>query len=116
MKSVFVTLFEFLLENKNFYASYLLTNEQAFMEQSDFTNFIKIVKNNNIDAKFLPSERIYHMAFFAGSRLFQKVGLKLAAKNHPNKWQKLSPMNTRLIQSFLIKKVRNSPLLLFLLF
>lgn len=73
-KSVFAELFEFLEKNKVFYKAYLTTNEQAFMEKSDFTSFIKIVNKNNIGSVFLPNEKIYHMAFFAG-------GLKALSKS-----------------------------------
>lgn len=65
-KVVFEQMFEFLYEHKVFYKSYLTTNEQTFMEKSDFINFIEIVNQNGIENKFNRSELVYHMAFFAG--------------------------------------------------
>lgn len=73
-KQVFENLFVFLYENKIFYKCYLTSNEQTFMEKKDFMGFIQIVNQNNVAQKFLPNERFYHMAFFAG-------GIKALAKS-----------------------------------
>lgn len=65
-KQVFEKMFDFLYENRIFYKSYLTTNEQTFMEQSDFVNYIDIVNRNIVNNKYNQNEVIYHMAFFAG--------------------------------------------------
>lgn len=63
---IFVELFEFLYENRDFYRSYLCANEQMFMEVSDFKNFVGALNDNCNNLGFDETERIYHMAFFAG--------------------------------------------------
>lgn len=73
-EEIFVQLFKFLKQHEAFYRAYLSTSQQAFMEKSDFKNFIGVVRKNGKDSKFLQSERVYHMAFFAG-------GLKALAKS-----------------------------------
>lgn len=72
-ENVFVKLFEFLLENKAFYKSYLETNEQTFMEKNDFISYTSLSFSNEKIKKFSNSELIYHMSFFAG-------GLKALSK------------------------------------
>ena len=73
-ENVFVKLFEFLLENKVFYKSYLETNEQAFMEKNDFINYINVTALSEKAKRFSKTEKLYHMAFFAG-------GLKALSKS-----------------------------------
>lgn len=71
---VFEKLFDFLQQNKDFYKSYLTTNEQTFMEKNDFVKFIDIIAQNGVAKNYTPSETVYHMAFFAG-------GIKAMAKS-----------------------------------
>lgn len=73
-EEVFTKMFQFLYDNRVFYRSYLTKNEQTFMEQNDFKNFIKIINNNNVVNKNSVNNRVYHMAFFAG-------GLKALCKS-----------------------------------
>jgi len=70
----FVALFVFLQKNKDFYKSYLETNDQPYMETNDFVGYMKMIKRYNRNADFADSEKIYHMAFFAG-------GIKAMAKS-----------------------------------
>lgn len=65
-QQVFVKMFSFLLDNKDFYKAYLTTNEQTFMEKNDFKKYISLIDAYNKNLKFSNSEKIYHMAFFAG--------------------------------------------------
>lgn len=71
---VFVNLFEFLLKNKDFYKSYLGTNEQTFMEKNDFVEFLNKLKFHAKNPYTTQKEQMYHMAFFAG-------GLKALSKS-----------------------------------
>lgn len=73
-EKVFVKLFEFLLKNKNFYKAYLEANEQTFMEKNDFIGYLKTLKGNKKADMFSETEKMYHMAFFAG-------GLKALSKS-----------------------------------
>jgi len=85
-EEVFEKLFQFLFDNKIFYKAYLTTNEQTFMEKTDFKKFIEIVKFNNIDVKFPIEERIYHMAFFAGGiKAMAKSWIQTGCKESPQK-------------------------------
>lgn len=73
-EEVFVKLFEFLYQNRDFYKAYLSTNEQTFMEKTDFLNFVNIIESSNKITTFSKNEIFYHMAFFAG-------GLKAISKS-----------------------------------
>jgi len=85
-EEVFVKLFRFLYENRDFYKAYLSTNEQTFMEKNDFINYIGILNKNNLDIKFKSDERIYHMAFFAGGlKALSKSWIQTGCKESPEK-------------------------------
>lgn len=83
-EEVFVELFEFILKNRVFYSSYLMTNEQTFMEKNDFSKFIDIVNKNITNLNINSNEKVYHMAFFAG-------GLKALCKTWLNQGCKETP-------------------------
>lgn len=89
-ESVFVKLFEFLLEHKDFYKAYLGTNELTFMEKNDFINFIKLINTTDIANKFDYNERIYHMAFFAGGiKALSKSWIQTGCKESPQQMAKI---------------------------
>lgn len=89
-ESVFVEMFEFLYANQDFYRAYLSTNEQMFMEKNDFTSFMKIIKSRNQADIFDPSEKIYHMAFFAGGlKALSKSWLSTGCKETPAQMAKI---------------------------
>lgn len=89
-EQVFVEMFNFLLENKNFYKAYLDTNEQTFMEKNDFVNYLNIVEKYNKSLNFNSSERIYHMAFFAGGlKALCKSWIKTGCKETPEQMAKI---------------------------
>lgn len=71
-EDVFTSLFEFLLKNKDFYKSYLQTNEQSFMEKNDFIQYLHNMPK--VTTAYSSSDLIYHMSFFAG-------GIKALAKS-----------------------------------
>lgn len=73
-EGVFEKLFVFLYKNKEFYNAYLNTNEQPFMEKSDFLKFFKIISKSQKKEFFSEKEIVYHMSFFAG-------GLKAICKS-----------------------------------
>lgn len=87
---VFENLFEFLLKNKDFYKSYLETNEQTFMEINDFTNYISLINKHSLKLDFNDNEKIYHMAFFAGGiKAMSKTWLKTGCKETPAEMAKI---------------------------
>ncbi len=89
-ESVFEKLFEFLYASKDFYKAYLTTNELTFMEKNDFMTFIQIVNKSNKDSCFSSSERIYHMAFFAGGiKAMSKSWIQTGCKETPKQMAKI---------------------------
>lgn len=89
-EKVFENLFDFLLKNKDFYKSYLETNEQTFMETNDFTNYISLINKRTKGFDFNENEKIYHMAFFAGGiKAMSKTWLKTGCKETPNEMAKI---------------------------
>ena len=89
-EEIFVKLFEFLYQNKDFYKAYLCTNEQTFMEKNDFMSFINIVNSNNIASNYAPTERLYHMAFFAGGiKAMSKSWIMSGCKETPEQMAKI---------------------------
>ncbi len=89
-EAVFVKLFEFLYQNRDFYKAYLNTNEQTFMEKNDFVNYIKLISSSTQADKFLFSERVYHMAFFAGGlKALSKAWIKNDCKETPEQMAKI---------------------------
>lgn len=89
-EKVFENLFEFLLKNKDFYKSYLETNEQTFMETNDFTNYISLINKHSLKLDFNDNEKIYHMAFFAGGiKAMSKTWLKTGCKETPAEMAKI---------------------------
>lgn len=81
---VFISLFKFLKENKEFYNAYLQSNTNSFMERNDFLSYIKAIKSHSKFLSLNNDETIYHMAFFAG-------GLKALCKSWIAKGCKESP-------------------------
>ena len=89
-EQVFVKLFEFLLKNKDFYKAYLTTNEQVFMEKNDFVKYVKILNNSAKGSNFSQSERLYHMAFFAGGlKAISKSWISTGCKETPEQMAKI---------------------------
>lgn len=89
-EEVFVKLFNFLYKNKDFYKSYLETNEQTFMEINDFKSFIKLMQFDKKISDFAYSEIVYHMAFFAGGlKALSKSWIKTGCKESPEKMAKI---------------------------
>lgn len=89
-ENVFEKLFSFLYDNREFYKSYLETNEQTFMEKNDFINYIKIINSTHKDIGFNESEKIYHMAFFAGGiKALTKAWIKNNCKETPQQMAKI---------------------------
>lgn len=89
-ENVFVKLFKFLLEHKDFYRAYLETNELTFMEKNDFINFINLINTTDLADKFDYNERIYHMAFFAGGiKALSKSWIQTGCKESPQQMAKI---------------------------
>lgn len=89
-EEIFIKLFEFLYKNKNFYKSYLCTNEQAFIEKNDFTSFITIINKSNKCLNFEDNEKFYHMAFFSGGlKALSKAWLQTDCKESPSQMAKI---------------------------
>lgn len=89
-EKIFENLFEFLLKNRDFYKSYLETNEQTFMEANDFTSYITLINKCNRELDFNDNEKIYHMAFFAGGiKAMSKTWLKTGCKETPAEMAKI---------------------------
>lgn len=89
-ENIFTLLFKFLYDNRHFYNSYLTTNEQTFMEKSDFKSFINIINRNNIAMNYNENERIYHMAFFAGGiKALVKSWISTGCKETPEQMSKI---------------------------
>ena len=89
-EKIFENLFEFLLKNRDFYKSYLETNEQTFMETNDFTSYITLINKRNRELNFNDNEKIYHMAFFAGGiKAMSKTWLKTGCKETPAEMAKI---------------------------
>ena len=89
-ESVFVELFKFIFDNKDFYRAYLGTNEQTFMEKNDFINFVGIISKNNPHNKFSSNEMVCHMAFFAGGlKAMTKSWIQTGCKETPEQMAKI---------------------------
>ena len=89
-EEVFVKMFEFLLANKDFYNAYLQTNAQTFMEANDFKQYLVMVNRQHIADKFKDSEKVYHMAFFAGGlKAISKAWLMNGCKQTPAEMAKI---------------------------
>ena len=89
-KEVFTKLFEFLYKNRDFYKAYLETNEQTFMEQNDFINYIKLLNYSKKISKLNQNEVIYHMAFFAGGlKAIAKSWIKTGCKETPEEMSRI---------------------------
>lgn len=89
-KEVFVKLFEFLYENKDFYKAYLTTDKQAFMEKNDFIEYIKIINKNKTNLLLSQNQIIYHMAFFAGGlKAICKSWIQTDCKETPSQMAKI---------------------------
>lgn len=89
-EQVFVEMFNFLLENKNFYKAYLDTSNQPIMEKNDFLSYLKIVDKFNKNLNFDNAERNYHMAFFAGGlKALCKSWIKTGCKETPEQMAKI---------------------------
>lgn len=85
---VFTSLFEFLLKNKDFYKSYLQTNEQSFMEKNDFMQYFNNLPKASI--AYSSSDMIYHMAFFAGGiKALAKSWIMRGCKETPEQMSKI---------------------------
>lgn len=89
-EDVFVNLFEFLKDNKDFYFAYFNGNNESFMEKTDFMNFVKTVNTVNLCDKFEQRERIYHMAFFGGGlKAISKQWILSDCKESPEQMAKI---------------------------
>lgn len=82
-EEIFIQLFVFLKENKDFYKAYLETNEQSFMEKNDFIKYQNLILKSN-KLNFSQNEIGYHMAFFAGGlKAISKYWIKSNCKESP---------------------------------
>lgn len=89
-EDVFVKLFRFLYDNRNFYKAYLETSSQAFMEKNDFVSFVKALNKSGKGFKFSQNEMVYHMAFFAGGlKALAKSWIKTGCKESPEEIAKI---------------------------
>lgn len=103
-EAVFVKLFEFLYENRDFYKAYLCTNEQTFMEKNDFMNYTKIINTSTQIDKFSYNERIYHMAFFAGGlKALSKSWIQTGCKETPEQMAKILTNEYKVNSAMFIK-------------
>ena len=83
----FEKMFQFLMDNKDFYLAYLKTNQQAFMEREDFLDFVNKAQNSANFSR--EKDLVFHMAFFAGgikavSKMWMMTGCKQTPKEMAN--------------------------------